>query len=69
MSLLTVVPERISRATATNPARYIYHLAKGQWDDSATFQPVHCGGGISFPWSERVQREDVCRACLKAAKR
>ena len=67
MTRMTVVPERLSDDTDTAPGRYAYHLAKGQYDD--VWQPIHCGEGIALPWRTTVERDDVCRACLKAANR
>jgi hypothetical protein len=58
------VPERQRYVVAGRPARYTYHLMAGDWDTDATFQPVRCGGGIVFPYREKVAKSQVCPDCL-----
>jgi hypothetical protein len=58
------VPERAG--LAGRPTAIRYHLMAGQWDESATFQPIRCGGGIVFPYRERVPLSQVCQDCQAA---
>jgi hypothetical protein len=58
------VPERRRYVVAGQPASLTYHLMSGEWDADATFQPIRCGGGIVFPYCERVPLSRVCPDCL-----
>ena len=51
----------VERISGTNN---IFHLIDGEWDCSATFQPIKCGDGIVFPYRETVDISEVCPDCL-----